>query len=236
MKFEQIIPGTPRNAGDYRFVWIFAFALAFVAAPIVVYFKDAAPWAIAVPIVLGTIVIVIYESKAAFGTRADLEFLVNIPPGFTGLKSYEHLLSLEIHPKKKVPKEQLSLPGFPGFTEATAGNSVRILRDESGREIAVVSCDRFSALLVTYLLENMDKATEKSLRAGLARFGKLGKEGSDIQIFVHDKGIREAIKADFRGNLVTLVSKGGEKVIKDILKALENQRAEEKEKDTVVGD
>ena len=183
---------------------------------------------IVVPLVLGTGVIVIYEFRAAFSSRLDLEVLVTCPSSFIGQPAYSQLLSLEIHPKAKVPKEQLSL--FPGFAETTPANSLRLMKDEKGKEIAVVSCDRFSALLVTYLLDNMDKATEKSLRAGLVRFGDLGKGQSDIQIFVHDKTIREVIKSDFRGNLVTLVSKGGEKVIKDLLKSLELRLAEDQPK------
>lgn len=228
MTFEQAIPKTPKNLGDYRFAWAVSFMLAIVSAPLIVLFKQSAPWLITVPLVLGTGIIVIYEFKAAFGSQSDLEVLVTFPPNFIGQAAYSRLLSLEIHPKTKVPKEQLSL--FPGFTETTPANSLRVIKDEKGKEIAVVSCDRFSALLVTYLLDNMDKATEKSLRAGLARFGELGKGQSDIQIFVHDKTVREVIKSDFRGNLVTLVSKGGEKVIKDLLKSLEVRVTEEQQK------
>src|ERR1039457_3084247 len=52
-----------------------------------------------------------------------------------------------------------------------------------------------------------EPTSEKSLRAGFSRFSELGKGNSDIKMFVHDKTIREAIKADFRGNLLTLVSR-----------------------------
>jgi hypothetical protein len=38
------------------------------------------------------------------------------------------------------------------------------------------------------------------------------------------------VKADFRGNLATLVSKGGEKIIKDLLKAEMARREEEQKK------
>ena len=209
----------PSHPGDYRFAWAVSFLIALASAPFVVLFKDRLPWLVVVPIAIGMAIIVTAEFVAAFGSGDKTEGLITIPTGYTGTFSYDSLLALEIQPKKKIPKEQLSL--FPSFQEPTSRSSIRKVIDEHGNEVSVVSCDRFSALLVSYLLENMDKATESSLRAGLARFGKLGRGQSDIQIFVHDKAIREAIKADFRGNLLTLVSKGGEKVVKDLLKTLE---------------
>jgi hypothetical protein len=226
MKFERLLPKLPVHAGDYRFAWIFSFALATAAAPLVVIFKDSAPWLMAIFLALGAIVVFVYEAIASYSVEPnDLDFLVSLPKGFAGLKSYEHFLALEVPPRKKIPKNQLSL--FPGFTEPTPTNSIRVIEDKStGKPMLIVNCDRYSALLITYLLDNLDKATEKSLQAGLVRFGKLGKGESDIQLFVQDKGIREAIKSDFRGNLVTLISKGGEKVAKDLLKTLETKQSE----------
>src|ERR1043166_701833 len=229
MKADTVIASAPGQATTYRFSWIFSFSLAIVAAPFVVFYKQSAPWLIVVPIALGAAVILAYEFWIAFGRSRDSGMLVSIPSGYKGTMNYDQLLALEIHPKKRVPKEQLQL--FPGFEETTASTSVRIIADESGKEIAVVSCNRFSALRITYLLDNMDKATEKSLRAGLSRFGQMAPGQSDVQLFVHDKTVREAIKADFRGNLVTLVSKGGEKVIKDLLKTLEERAATERKTD-----
>jgi hypothetical protein len=234
MTVDRFMPGLPKHAGDFRFAWFFSFVLAAIAAPFVLIFKENAPWVIAVPFILGVVVILMYEFTAAFRANRDEDLLVKIPEGFSGLMSYEHLLTLEVTPKSKVPKGQLSL--FPNFKEITPTNAVRVITDkETGKELVVVNCDRFSALLVTYLLDNLDKATERSLRAGLARFGKLEKSGQmDIQIFVHDATIREAIQSDFRGNLLTLVSKGGEKVVKDILKALATRLDEEKENEELL--
>jgi hypothetical protein len=229
MKLERLLSKSPAYAGDYRFAWIFSFALATAVAPFVVIFKDSAPWLITVFLALGAIVIFVYEAVASYSVEPnDLDFLVSLPKNYSGLKAYEHFLALEVQPKRKDPKNQLSL--FPGFTDPTATNSLRVIEDKAtGKPMIVVNCDRYSALLITYLLDNLDKATEKSLRAGLVRFGKLGKSETDIQLFVHDKGIREAIKSDFRGNLVALVCKGGEKVVKDLLKVSETQSTSQKE-------
>jgi hypothetical protein len=224
MRTEQLISIMPRQSGDYRFGWMFSFLVAIVFAPLIVIFQHSAPWLIAVPIVFGSAVILISEWRISAELPTDTEVFESIPKGFAGIKSYEQFLSLTVQLGKKSPKNQLQL--FEAFPEPTSVNSIRTLYDSANKEISAVNCDRFSALLITYLLENLDIATEKSLRAGLARFGEMGKGRSDIQMFVHDKNIREAIKADFRGNLVTLVSKGGEKVVKDLLKAV----AAEKEK------
>src|SRR5581483_8386802 len=193
----------------------------------IVLLKDTVPWLIALPLGIGAIVIVAYEwaaSKRSELTGSDV--LVTVPSDFVGLKSYDQLLALEVKPLKKEPKGQLRLPLFPGFQETTPANAIRTIIDEAGNKIEVVNCDRYSALLVTYLLEHLDSATDKSLAAGLHRFGALNKGDNAIQALLQDKGVREAIKSDFRGNLLALVSKGGEKVVKDLIKTIEARKAE----------
>jgi hypothetical protein len=210
--------GVPLSSpADYRFAWLVAFAIALASAPFVVAFKHSAPWLIAVTIVLGFCIILFAEVRTALGSSAE-EWLTTMPSGARDLVSYDRLIALEVSPKPKVPKGQLSL--FPGFNEPVPHKAIKYLRDSQGHEVPVVSGERFSALLISYLLEHTDEVTEKSLRAGLARFAHLAESRqSDLKIFVHDKGIREAIKSDFRGNLMTLVTRGGEKVIKDLVKA-----------------
>jgi hypothetical protein len=110
---------------------------------------------------------------------------------------------------------------FPGFPEPSPTNSIRTVQDGAGNELPIINCDRYSALLIEYLMANLDKATEHALLAGLARFGQMGGRANDIHIFITDKAIREIVKSDFRGNLLTLVAKGGEKVVKDLVKAAE---------------
>ena len=218
----------PKSAGDYRLAWIFSIAVAVIAAPFVVLFKESTPWLIGVPLCIGIAIILIYEYWAVFELSAEHDFLITLSNEYKGIFSYDRLIALEVKENKAVPKGQLAL--FPSFQEPTPRNALRKLVDEAGQPITVVSADRFSALLVTFLIDNMDKATEKSLKAGLARFGKIGGHQSDLQSFVHDKVIREVIKSDFRGNLATLVSKGGEKIIKDLLKAQFAKIEEEREK------
>ncbi len=212
------------NDGDYRVAWFFSFGLAILFAPFVVAFKNQAPWLIAVPVGLGALAVLLFEVTHS-RSKGALEALIVLPEGYHGLKAYENLLALEIKHPKKASKGQLPL--LPGFEEPRPHNSLRILRDERGTEISVVNCDRYSALLITYLLDNLDKVTDHALAAGLVRFGRAGKGGIDLQALVQDKSVREVIKADFRGNLVMVVSKGGEKVLKDLIKATEEAKAKE---------
>ncbi len=225
MKFDPSFPAFPKGPGDYRFAWVFSFILAIAFAPFVVVFKERAPWLIAVPLGIGAAGILLFEWVAAQKSETKQgDCLVTIQNGFEGLRSYEEMLALEITPRRKEAKGQLAL--FPGFSETTPTNAIKSIVDDAGRKIEVVNCDRYSALLVSYLLDHLDDATEKSLAAGLHRFGKINKGQNDLYALVQDKGLREVIKSDFRGNLLSLVSKGGEKVVKDLLKVVEARKIE----------
>jgi hypothetical protein len=212
------------HENSYATIWGVAVILATVFTPLVVIFKESAPWLIVLPIAIGGVFLLILEfERGGFEVLDRLFFWRRFSPlvtskAFEPLKAYEELIALEIKPKRKVPKEQLPL--FKGFEEPEPTHSIRFLTDEHGREVAVISCERFSALLLTYLLQNTDKATERALAAGLKRFAHDQSVKSDIRIFVEDKSVREAIKADFRGNIVVTLSNGGQRIIRDLLKAV----------------
>jgi len=213
----------PRESGDYKVVWVIASFVALLFTPFVVIFRDTAPWFIAVPLALGGLLIVLYEAHNAglLSRRQPSDVLVCLPEEYRGLIAYEKLMALEIKPRKKISKDQLLL--FPGFPEPTPTNSIRMVQDEAGNKLPIINCDRYSALLIEYLMANLDKATEHALLAGLERFGQMGGRANAIHIFITDKAIRETVKSDFRGNLLTLVAKGGEKVVKDLVKAAETR-------------
>ena len=66
MIIDNVIPKSPKSLGDYRFAWVISFAIAVVSAPIIVIYKESAPWAISVPIAIGATIIIAYEYNAAF--------------------------------------------------------------------------------------------------------------------------------------------------------------------------
>src|SRR5258706_10438707 len=134
MKIDTIFPALPKHSGDYQFAWIVSFLIAIAFAPFIVFFRQSAPWLISVPIALGAVVIVAYEWIASLHVESsESDTLVSLPSDFTGLKSYEHLLALEIRHTKKTPKGQLPL--FPGFVETTPSNAIKTLQDEHGKQI-----------------------------------------------------------------------------------------------------
>ena len=209
----------PKSDGDYRFAWIVAAGLSIFCAPLVVLFEKQAPLLIAVPIVLGALLIATYELKAEgfIGQSRAHDVLVTLPAGFEGLRAYNDLLALTVRPRPKVPKNQLSL--FPGFEEPTPGNSVQVLLDSKGREIPTVNCERYSAMVLARLAEHLDKGTEKGLAAALARFASMSQRPTDLQLLLQDKTLREIIVNDIRGNVLVEITKASEKVAKDIMKS-----------------
>jgi hypothetical protein len=216
----------PKAAGDYRAVWVGAFLIAILFAPYVVLFRETAPWLIAIPIVLGCLAVIAYEMRnSGFWQREESEHLETMEAEHEGLKRYDRLLSLDVRPPSKVPRNQLAL--FPGFEQATPHNSVRMLLDSHNNEIPTVSCERYSALLVSYMMSNVDKATDKALSAAVKRFCKMGRSATEIHLVLDNQIYRDIIKADVRGNLLTQISKGGEKVAKDLLKAVQEAREKE---------
>ena len=113
MNISGLNSAFPKSAGDYRFAWLFSFLLAIALAPFIVYFKQSAPWLIAVPLALGAAVILAHEWVASSRVDpTDAEPFVIVPAGYSGLKSYQEFFALEIKPKQKEGKGQLPL--FPG--------------------------------------------------------------------------------------------------------------------------
>jgi hypothetical protein len=198
--------------------WAIAIVLASITTPFIVAFKDSAPWIIYLFLGIAAVLMLFLELTIQgfirFHRASDFE---SVAEGFLPMKDYESSVALAVRPKVEIPKGQLEL--FPAFPKATPRNAVRVLKDDNGNDIFVVSAERFSALLVSYLLEHADKATERALLVGLQRFARKS-INSDLQLFIKDKAIREAIKSDFRGNIVTVMSRGGDKILKDILKEM----------------
>src|ERR1051325_297998 len=106
MKNERDASDSTLNEGDYRLVWAISVCIALLSAPVVVALKDKYPWAVAVPISVGAIIIFVLELKECgfFHSGGAQDFFTRFPQGYRGLGDYEHLLLLEVAPKRKVPK------------------------------------------------------------------------------------------------------------------------------------
>jgi hypothetical protein len=224
----------PSSLSDYRYAWIASFVISVVITPYILAFKDSAPWLIAVPLSIGAVIIVFVELRSQHLFSDDTSsHLVTMPEGYKGLREYQNLLTLDVRPRKKSSKNQLPL--FPGFDDPTPSNSLRILKDKDGNEIPTIPCDRFSALLIAYLMDNADNATDKGLQTALLRFKTMGESSVAIERFLKDKVLRDIIKSDVRGNLLTQIGKGGEKVVRDLLKTIEDSGEKESAKSGKLG-
>jgi hypothetical protein len=91
---------------------------------------------------------------------------------------------------------------------------------QAGKDLFVIGPDRFIELLVSELLEGSDKVAEFALLRAWERFGEAAGQHSDLRFFM-DKLVLETVKAEFRSNWLTLISRFGEKVVIDLRKELE---------------
>jgi len=213
------------SESSYRVAWLIGIAIATLSTPFVVVFKATAPWIILIPITIGAFLVTVLEFRLLKLPKPLKRFLYaepnaeEAPTDFQMLRKYDELMALDIKPpKRKIPKEQLAFKGFP---EAKPSNSVRYLSDEEGRKVAVISCEKFSALMITYLVEHVDESTDVALRNGLDKFSKSESVKREIEMFLQDKTVREVVKAQFRGNMAMTIAKGGQKVVKDLAKVME---------------
>jgi hypothetical protein len=223
---KDIFPSAP---SDYRYAWISSFLLALVFAPFIFAFKNSATWLITLPLCIGGLVISLVELRRIDCPDDGPSHLVTFSRENKGLRNYSDLLALDVRPKKRGSKQQLALPLFPNFDDPTPSNSIRIFKDKGGHEVPTIPCDRFSALLIKYLMDNADYATDKGLNACLERFKLMGGNALAVEQFFKDRVLRDIIKSDIRGNLLAQISKGGEKVVRDLLKSAEEaqERAEQ---------
>ncbi|MGA2137523.1 MAG: hypothetical protein ABSH14_01550 [Verrucomicrobiia bacterium] len=209
----------------FRRIWLIAAITATIGAPMVASFRVPAPWLIAVPISIGILVVVFMEfAPDTQDQTPDSQIhgpVSAIPEGFQGLAAYKGAFALEIKRRKRVPKGQLSFDGL--VVEVRPTRKAQFATDDTGKEILIVDCDRFVGMLVSRLIEDADKAAEHALAVAWQRFGKAAGEHSDIKIFIEDKTVREAIKSDFRGNILTIIAHSGEKIVKELLKDAEEK-------------
>jgi hypothetical protein len=228
-----------KDRESYSVTWLVAFGIAIVIAPFVMQYRTASPWIVCGAIGIASFGFFLLELRSCgLFERRSADTLVKMSDQFQLLAHYEDMLTLAVQPKAKLPRGQLAFPNFP---EATPQGSIRMLIDERSTSVPAINCEKYSALLVSYVLEHLDKATEKSLAAGMERFSMMHGGRNELQKYFHDKAVREAIKADFRGNLVSLIAKGGDKVVKDLIKEVESakqrqaQDLERKEKFFIAG-
>jgi len=209
----QVAPQSVEDAREsfcIKRIWMIAICAAIVGAIPVAIFKNSAPWLIAVPICLGTIIALVFETwdsikpqvfDSAYGRISGPAS--GIPSGLEGLQEYQNF-SLQFQGAGEAEGQ-----GLFSFLQSRPQPTRKPRRVQlaSGEEISVIGVDRYVELLVDRLLRDSDAIVEHALTMGATRFGGSGKLS---------KVILETIQSDFRGNWLTVVSRDAELVIREL--------------------
>lgn len=230
----------------YRRLWKVGFAVALVSLIPLVIYKDRYPWIIAVPILCGVALVVLLELRDHFGTTPSAIVHDSVPAsermpllqqiegisarqealiqaltqsGFIetretvlGLLGYANGIGLEIVPRSENP-DQMEMAFLAG--DRTKKRKERIETLATGEQMIVVSCDRFVDLLISGLLPDADRIVETAILAASRRYSNISNEEA-LRSGVLTKAIMESLKAEFRGNWITAVSRHGERVIQKL--------------------
>jgi hypothetical protein len=87
-----------------------------------------------------------------------------------------------------------------------------------GKNHYLIDCDRFVALLLERMTEDANKAAEHALTMGIKRYGKTRPLEANVEKILSDKTVVEVIKSDFRGNMLMVINRTGEKIIRELTK------------------
>jgi hypothetical protein len=229
MTVTRLADSTLEKCGTFGRVWLVGAVVATVSTPLVVLWKASAPWLITVPISIGVVIVFILEFRAHRRSGESAEsaagFVAAVSSDYRGMGWYEGSIALEIKTPKKGPKGQLDM--FEKMNpEEFPQTKVRVFKDSFGRDVYVINSGRFVELMVSRMLEDVDRAAEHALAVAWKRYGQATSNREELRKFL-DKTVRETIKSDFRGNILVIISKTGEKVIKELVGNVEESMTQE---------
>jgi hypothetical protein len=199
---------------SFRRVWIVAISVGIVSAAPVLILKDSAPWIIVLPIFAGIAIGLFLEWRSEEGRGINIE---RLPRDYIGLREFGRKFEIQIS-KWKSPATQQIFDFLP--EQKSAAKRIRTVKTLSGEQLYVVNCSAFVDILVSRLLDDSDKMVEMTMVQAARRFGE---ENREKKIFFTGADL-EIIKNDFRGNWITLVSRNGEKVLRQLQKSLESEK------------
>jgi len=210
MKTEPVFPS--------RQIWLVAMLTAIVIGAPLSFFSDQAPWVIAIPILVGTSIIMLAEF-AAMGRKGNQQLpLLKMGKSFWGLAAYRRHVALALPPEDDEPPDQ-GIFDFVSAKRRNVSKTARLITDaESGDQVYVIDSERFVTLLLNRVLPNTDQVTEVSLLHAIHRYGEMNALSPELERFLTDKTVLEVVKSDFRGNTAQTVNRCGESVVRELVK------------------
>ncbi|MEY2561160.1 MAG: hypothetical protein QOG51_1575 [Verrucomicrobiota bacterium] len=200
-------------------VWAYSFVIAALFVMPLVLMKDRFPASVPMAIAIGTATVLLMEFYNRKKVEREIpESVIKLSKNFIGLRRLAEDFAFEIRPQLRDPKGQFYL--FAAPLEKESPRRLRKVETQEGKDLFVIGPDRFIELLVSELLEGSDKVAELALLRAWERFGEAAGRHSDLRMFI-DKLVLETVKAEFRSNWLTLISRFGEKVVIDLRKELE---------------
>jgi hypothetical protein len=93
-------------------------------------------------------------------------------------------------------------------------------------EMFVVQCTRFQDLLVSRIVDDIDKATDHALAVAMRRHVRSVDPHRES---LFRRSFRETVKSDFRGSVTRLIARVGDKLINELRKEAASTQAEQGE-------
>jgi hypothetical protein len=223
MKFSRYSPFTR--------IWIIATLVGIALGIPAALFSDRIHWFVWLPIVAGTLLVLIAEVAVERQTTGKQQSESNVPPmpsDFWGLSGYRGRVALAVRPKENEPG-QGAFDFFRPFAATTKPlKTATILRDEQGTEIYVIDTERFVTLLVNRMISGADQVSELSLLRLVSRYSQMRRYRSELERLLRDRGLIDVIKADYRGNLIQVINRTGETIIRDLAREAKERQESKK--------
>jgi hypothetical protein len=145
--------------------------------------------------------------------------LAELPAEFEGLGAFKDIVYLEIQKHLQSGQLEFDEPTILKLqSQRKKQNKLATVVQLSGKNHYLVDCDRFIALLLDKMTEDANKAAEHALAMGIKRYGSVQTVNKELERLLSDKSVVEVIKSDFRGNMLMVINRSGEKVVRELIK------------------
>ena len=163
----------------------------------------------------GVLIALFLELQSEQAQDVD-DVLVALPAEYEGLGSFKDIVFLEL--KQPSQPGQLEMPSIIGMQKDRGQRKTTVVVHLAGKNHYLVDCDRFVALLLDKMTEDADRAAEHAILMGMRRYGSVRLIDKELERFLSDKSVVEVIKSDFRGNMLMVINRSGEKIIRELIK------------------